>query len=310
LEPVIEELSDYGIEDLDVILAALNLGWSDEVLDEEEEYYFDETILTEAKLNILERQARVEEYLKLCLEAGEYKRYILKQIEAGEFEKAKEVAWKTITQAGDALVIAKSLRDAGYLPDALNLAEKGLTLDGNKYNLGIWLGSIEETQGQIDKAIKAYQAAFTSLPSLELYGVLKKLSGTNWGNLRSVLMQVLQASPHVDVLADVYLSEEEWDKAIGIADKAGEWDYSLIEKVADAVFPFRPDWVIQVSRKQAEGLIAKTQSKYYAIAASWLAKMKQAYLSSGRKAEWLSYLDELKNNYSRRPALQAELSRL
>jgi uncharacterized Zn finger protein len=114
----------------------------------------------------------------------------------------------------------------------------------------------------------------------------------------------------MDVLADVYLSEEEWDKAIGIADKAGEWDYSLIEKVADAVFPFRPDWVIQVSRKQAEGLIAKTQSKYYAIAASWLAKMKQAYLSSGRKAEWLSYLDELKNNYSRRPALQAELRRL
>ena len=123
-------------------------------------------------------------------------------------------------------------------------------------------------------------------------------------------MQVLQASPHVDVLADVYLSEEEWDKAISIADKAGEWNYSLIEKVADAVFPFRPDWVIQASRKQAEGLIAKTQSKYYAIAARWLAKMKQAYLASGRKEEWSSYLDELKNTYSRRPALQAELRKL
>jgi uncharacterized Zn finger protein len=309
LEPVVKELSAYGIDDLDVILAALNLGWS-EMLTEQEDYDHDETILTEAKLNILERQNRVEEYLKLCLEVGEYRRYILKQIEVGDFEKAKEVAWKTLTQASDALVIAKALRDAGHLPDALHLAEKGLDLDGSKHALGAWLGPIEETQGRIDKAIQAYQAAFTSLPSLELYNILKKLSGTKWGGLRPILMQILQASYHTDVLVDVYLSEEEWDKAISIADKAGEWNYSLIEKVADAVFPFRPDWVIQASRKQAEGLIAKTQSKYYAIAARWLAKMKQAYLASGRKEEWSSYLDELKNTYSRRPALQAELRKL
>lgn len=310
LEPVVEELSAYGIDDLDVILAALNLGWSEEVLDELEDYDYDESILTEAKLNILLRQNRVEEFLKLCLEAGEYRRYILKQIEVGNFEKAKQVAWKTITQASDALMVAKALRDAGYLLDALRLAEKGLDLDGNKHELGAWLGPIEETQGQIDKAIKAYQAAFTSLPSLELYSIIKKLSSANWGDLRPVLMQILQASPHTDVLVDVYLSEEEWDKAISIAKKAGEWNYSLIEKVADAVFPFRPDWVIQASRKQAEGLIAKTQSKYYATAARWLAKMKQAYLASGRKEEWLSYLEGLKSTYSRRPALQAELRKL
>ena len=310
LEPVIKELSAYGIDDLDVILAALNLGWSEEVLDDQEDYDYDETILTEAKLNILERQNRVEEYLKLCLEVGEYRRYILKQIELGDFEKAKEVAWKTLTQASDALVIAKALRDAGHLPDALHLAEKGLDLDGSKHALGTWLGPIEESQGQIDKAIQAYQVAFTSLPSLELYSILKKLSGANWENLRLILMQVLQVSHRTDVLVDVYLCEEEWDKAISIADKAGEWNYSLIQKVVDAVLPFRPDWVIQASRKQAEGLIAKTQSKYYAIAASWLAKMKQAYLASGRKEEWSSYLDELKNTYSRRPALQAELRKL
>jgi uncharacterized Zn finger protein len=310
LEPVVEELGAYGIDDLDVILAALNLGWSEEVLDEQEDYDFEESILTEAKLNILERQNRVEEYLKLCLEVGEYRRYILKQIEVGEFEKAKEVAWITITQASDALVIAKSLRDAGHLSDALHLAEKGLDLDGRKHELGVWLGPIEETQGQIDKAIKAYQAAFTSLPSLTLYGTLNKLSGRNWGDLKPVLMQVLQASPHMDVLVDVYLSEEEWDKAISIANKAGEWNYSLVEKVADAVIPFRPDWVIQASRNQAEGLIAKTQSKYYVIAARWLTKMKQAYLASGRKEEWLSYLEGLKSTYARRPALQAELRKL
>jgi uncharacterized Zn finger protein len=310
LEPVLEELRSFGIDDLDVILAALNLGWTGEVLNEQEDYDYDASILTEAKLDILERHNRVEEYLQLCLEAGEYRRYILKQIEAGEFEKANEVAWKTLTQASDALKVAKALRDAGHLQDALLLAEKGLELDGNKHELGAWLGSIEETQGQIDKAIKAYQSAFTSLPSLELYNRLKKLCGINWEILRPALLQVLEASAHMDVLVDVYLSEEEWDKAISVAQKAGDWNYSLIGKVADAVSPFRPDWVIQSSKKQAEGLIAKTQSKYYVTAARWLAKMKQASLSSGRKEEWLSYLNELKNTYSRRPALQAELRKL
>jgi uncharacterized Zn finger protein len=57
-------------------------------------------------------------------------------------------------------------------------------------------------------------------------------------------------------------------------------------------------------------LIARTQSKYYSIAVNWLGKMKKAYISTGRKAEWLEYLENLKAKYYRRPALQAELRRL
>ena len=39
-------------------------------------------------------------------------------------------------------------------------------------------------------------------------------------------------------------------------------------------------------------------------------KMKKAYISSDRKKEWISYLEDLKSTYSRRPALQAELRKL
>ena len=123
-------------------------------------------------------------------------------------------------------------------------------------------------------------------------------------------MQSLKASPYTNVLVDVYLFEEAWDEAIVVADQTADWDYSLIDKVVDAVLPFRPDWVIQASRKQAEGLIVKTQSKYYAIAENWLAKMKNAYLASDRKPEWLTYLEDLKITNSRQPTLQAELRKL
>ena len=310
LEPVIEEFNAYGIDDLAVILAALNRGWSDEARGELEDNSYDETILNAAKLNILERQSRVEDFLNLCLETGEYLRYILKQIELGEYRKAVTVAWKTLAQADDALRVARGLRDAGRLEAALRLAEKGLRLGGSKYDLGAWLGPIEETRGRVEQAIQAYKAAFTSLPSLELYQNLKSLSGNDWEILKPALMRVFDGDRHANELVDVYLFEEEWDAAVAVADRVGVWQYNLIEKVADGVITVRPDWVIQASQKQAQALIDKTQSKYYSIAAQWLAKMKQAYLSTGRISEWLAYLDELKSTYARRPALLAELMKL
>ena len=108
----------------------------------------------------------------------------------------------------------------------------------------------------------------------------------------------------------IYLNEEEWDAAIAVANRIGDWQNNLIEKVADGVISVRQDWVIQACQNQAQSLIDKTQSKYYAIAGRWLSKMKQAYVSTDRKAEWQAYLDGLKSTYSRRPALQAKLREL
>jgi uncharacterized Zn finger protein len=88
------------------------------------------------------------------------------------------------------------------------------------------------------------------------------------------------------------------------ADQGSAWDYRLVEKVAEAVIAHRPDWVIQASRRQAESLIERTQSKYYPHAARWLAYMKRAYTQKGELAEWEAYLSSLKSTYARRPALQ------
>jgi len=312
LEPIISDLHSYGFDDLDVILIAINRGWSDEPLIEAEDYnprYAN--YLNEVKLNILERKNHIEEYLKICLKSGAIVRYVLKQIEIGEIDRALEVAFKNIASSDEALAVAIALREANRLSDALSLAEKGVEMEGRKNELGLWLGPIEETQGRTEQAIQAYLAAYYEAPTLELYNALKRLTAENWLHLRPILMLKLQENPsHARVLADVYLAEHEWDQAIAIACKVSQWDYVLVEKVVDAVLPHRPDWVIQACEAQAEGLIARTQSKYYSIAVNWLGKMKKAYISTGRKAEWLEYLENLKAKYYRRPALQAELRRL
>ena len=322
----LDELSDYDIEGMDVAMAALEQGWNlespsemeedkewdDEEEDEEEEFDYDEITgreLNEARLNVLERQGRADEFLALS-QTVDSRRYTLKLLELGRADEALQTAMTRVGLAQDLLVVAQAFREANRLPDALTLGERGLTLYGNKHALGVWLGPLEEAQGRTEQAFAAYQAAFAEGPSLEIYLSLKRLSGPEWVEHQPRVMEILRASPRSDVLADVYLAEQEWDAAIRLANQAGEWNYTLIEKVADAVSPHRPDWVIQISRKQAEGLIVKTQSKRYPAAARWLAKMKKAYLHAGRASEWQAYFDNLKTTYARRPALQAELRKL
>ena len=68
--------------------------------------------------------------------------------------------------------------------------------------------------------------------------------------------------------------------------------------------------MIRVSIKQAEKLIAETQSKYYPAAADWLRKAKAAYAQMDQTSQWEKYFQQLKGQYKRRPALQAQLARL
>jgi uncharacterized Zn finger protein len=314
LEPVTNKLMDYGIGGLEVALAALKQGWNNEVgedweIEDEEEGYkwYGEMDLTQAKLNVLERQGRTEEYLNLCLPAGEYRRYVLKLLEVGRNEEAITIALDSLTSAEDALSVAQKMRDLGHVRDAVAMGERGLSLAGHKHSLGTWLGPLEEAQGRIGPAVQAYLAAFTSIPSLELYQTVRRLAGSNWDELRLKMVECLRETSHLSVLADVYLLEGDWDAAIHVADQVGFWSYSLIEKVADAVLSHHPEWVIRVSIAQAEGLIEKTQSKYYPAAARWLLKAKLAHLASGRQNEWQVYLSDIKTTYARRPALQKEL---
>jgi len=324
VEQIWDYLSDYGIDGLQVAATALKHGWEDAVfasdeespqedeeLDEDDDwdgYVIDELIA--ARLNVLERQGRTDEYLDLCLQTREYLRYVIKLLEIGRVDEAVVVAINQLETAESALLVAQRLRDLDRIDDALNVAERGLSLAGRKYDLGCWLGPIQESQGNTDQAILAYRAAFNEMPSLELYQTLKRPCGPRWETIRSQLMDILRSSANSHVLADVYLFEKEWDAAIRLADQGSAWDYRLVEKVAEAVIVHRPDWVIQSSRRQAESLIERTQSKYYPYAARWLAYMKRAYLIKGEPAEWEAYLSNLKSTYVRRPALQKELKKL
>jgi uncharacterized Zn finger protein len=299
---------------------------NDEDLDDEEEYD-DEDVdvseeadttggsgyrpadLIEAKLNVLQRQNRVDEYLALCQAAGRHLRYALKLCELDRVVEAVKFARTRLTTTSEALQLAQQLRTLNQLTEALAIGERGLKLDGNKRSLAEWLAPIEEAQGRKPQALKAWLAAFNENPTLETYQTIQQLAGPKWTTLRPHLMTALHKYYSKLPLAQVLIYEEAWPDAMALADQRNV-DYTVVETVADAVIQQQPDWVMRVSVKHAERLMVEPKSSNYPIAAAWLKRAKAAYQQLGQNAEWQRYLAHIKEQYKRRPALQAQLKRL
>lgn len=342
LDDLHEKLSDYGVDGLEVAIAAAKYGWSelpgeetyrfnDEGYEDEDEWEDEDDgeletsgsyqhfssrsedsvagALTRARLNVLERQGRVEDYLALCLKSGAHLRYSLKLCELDRAKEAVSYALKHLTHAGEALTLAQRLREMDRIEEAIRVGERGLKLDGHKTALGEWLGPIEEAQGRASQALEAWLAAFRESPKLETYKTIKRLAGSRWNKVKPEVTAALEKYYSKQPLAEVLLFEKEWDEAIKVADKNAS-DYRLVGTVADALIADRPEWVIRASIRQAEKLIEPTKSNLYPIAADWLRRAKAAYAKLGQKDEWQKYLNDLKEKYRRRPSLQSQLRNL
>jgi uncharacterized Zn finger protein len=345
LEKLIDYAGDYGMEgNLDIAVQAAKFGWEnipekaahpwrrssivdkqdweegeeDEDQDEEEEdepreWGWPPTTslddLTEARLNVLDRQGRTEEYLALCRKEERHLRYALKLCDLKQVAEAVKYARKHLTLAKESLQLAQRLREARRVAEAIEIGEHGLKLEGPRAGLGEWLGPVEEAQGRTEEALAAWLAVFAERPSLEIYKTIQRLAGPGWDRLRPKVMATLRQSHDRQALAEVLLLEEEWDEATKVAEGRDAW-YTIVETVADGVMPHRPEWVVKISLRHAERLMYEPKSKNYPIAAAWLKRAKQAYKLLGKTEEWQKYLRETKEKYKRRPALQNQLARL
>jgi len=343
LKKLIKYADDYGMEgNLDLAIQAAQFGWEvitpsemkrqiardsddDEWVDtaiedygwSEEEVYDGRdwgqplvwSDLTDAKINVLDRQGKVEEYLALCKKTKHHLRYAIKLCELKRVSEAMKYAKKHLKLADEAQQMAERLRALRHIPEAIEVGEHGLELQPPKYQLGVWLGLVEEAQGRNQEALAAWLAAFPESPSLEMYQTIKRLAESRWRKLRPQVMEQLNKSGDKQVCAEVHLLEEEWDEAIQVAEGRGVW-YTVVEIVADRVIEHRPEWVKRVSLKHAERLMEEVKSKNYPIAAAWLKRVKQADQHLGQTQEWKTYLAKVKEKYKRRPALQNQLERL
>lgn len=345
------ELEDYGIEDaFDAALCAATYGWdyaplrkamlnqdqmseadvSDQAAedeydddewddeleaeydDEDEETWFVDE-LTEAWLNVLERQGRTEEFLNLARNRGQIQRYVTMLVKVGRIAEAVHYGLSGSLSPGDALAVAKALREHGEHRAALGVAERGLDLGGqDAYPLAVWLRDTAMAQGDRSLALKAARTAFAASISLTDYLAVQAVAGESWPILRKELLRQLreQKSGGIQGPVEVFLHEGLVDDAIKLVDRQGYADYGTLGRIADAAYASHPDWVIRQCLRQAEPIMDEGKSKYYHHALSWLEKARRAYLAAGRSDEWRTYCEGLISRHGRKHSLMPGLKAL
>jgi uncharacterized Zn finger protein len=319
------ELDDYGVDEaFDAPQTAALDGWDYPPLkrvlqgtiteqgawDGEPPYYADD--LTEARLHILERRGRFQEYLYLAEAEGHTEEYVTMLVRMGRVEEAISYGQQYLATTSEALALAKALYEHGEVEQGLQMAEHGLTLEGRKATLAKWLRDQALSMGEKTRALPAAEAAFRDEISLENYQQAAEIAGEQWPERRIELLNYARntKSSYPKGHIDVFLHEERIDDAIAALDTYAS--HTLVEQVVDAALQAQSqlEWVIQACRKHAEYIMDRGKAELYHSAANWLAKARKAYYMQGSEVEWQTYLDELLSQHGRKYKLVPMLKAL
>jgi uncharacterized Zn finger protein len=317
------EVDDYGVDEaFEAAVAAVQQGWNypplmrvlqGEITDKgawEDEAPSSADALAMARLNVLERQERSQEYLYLAEAEGQTERYVTMLVRLGRVPEAVDYGLQYLGTTAEALALAKALREREALQAALQIAEHGLTLEGTKVPLATWMADLALGMGETERALEAALIAFRGAPELAAYQRVQELAEERWPELRTELLAHLrQGRAYVPQGAiEIFLYEGLVEDAMR-AVKSGA-SYTLLAQVVDAAIPSHADWAIQICRQQAEPIMQQGQSQHYHHAARWLEKARAAYRTAGREKEWQAYLAEIMTRYRRKYSLMPRLEAL
>ncbi len=323
LKDNLEAWQDQLDGNLDMSLEALRQGWDYPPLqhvlegeitslgawENESPYYADD--LAKIRLQILERQERYDEYLYLAQAEGQTKEYLTMLGQLGRVAEAVTEAATQMVTKEEAFALAKTLREQGALPQALEIGHKGLSLPGQYgADLATWTSDLAEGLGDSAIALEARIQAFAAKPSLGDYHKAKELAGTEWLTVQPSLLKDLRHSQHWganQAKVDIFLEEDLIQDAIAAVKDLSSYSADLIHRVMDVAIQTQPEWVINNARGRAEDIINRGKASAYNHAANWLRRMRLAYLAAGKQADWTNYRNQLIQTHGRKYKLMGFL---
>ncbi|MEH2288911.1 SWIM zinc finger family protein [Nostoc sp.] len=315
----LEAWQDEWNADFGLVMEALRQGWNYPPLlqvlqgnitergawEEDVPDYADDLALI--RLKILERQERYQEYLYLAEAEGQTQQYLTMLGRLGRVEEAIDAAQSQMNSMEEAFALAKRFSVQGALQQALDIAESGLNLPGNcQYELGIWASDLAIELGNSEAALLVIKAAFQVKPSFVDYQRMAQLAGKNWKSVKTDLLRIVRTYNGwgtESAKVDIFLHEGLIDEAIAIASELSSDRLELIHRVMDVAILHNPGWVIDNARRRAEKIMDAGKAEYYYYAVEWLKKARNAYLESGKKADWLSYRENLMQTHARKRKL-------
>ncbi|MFP9193716.1 SWIM zinc finger domain-containing protein [Natrialbaceae archaeon A-CW1-1] len=279
---------------------------------DDDSHWYEEDIVA-ARLAILERQGRAEEYLNLARATGQTQSYAEMLIREGNVEEAVEYGIERLSTPTELLELAKTLREHDHEAAALTVAEHGLMVDGRgKDTLAGWLRDRAASAGETDLALEAAITAFEASPSLQSYQAVEEIAGDDWEEVRPKLLDTFRRQelsyPTASRAVEVFIHEGLYDEAIEVADRFSQT--SVVEPVVEAVLDERPQWAISVCKEQAEPIIEQGKHDSYRTAVHWLERAGKAARASGELDEWRAYVKEIKDEHYRKYKLRPMLEDL
>ena len=303
--------------DFAIILTALKEGWEEELLQailqgkvkvedtEEKPYYQDD--LTLIRLKLLKQKGRHEEYLNLAKATNQTQEYLIMLAWLDRIEEAIQTAQTEMTTMEEAMALSNALQNQGATEEALQIAQRGLTLSGDcDYKLATWIVELTQELQDPDLILAANLKVFEIEASFEQYTKLKTLAGEDWNSLKLDLLDLLQTQHGWRVQEEkirIFLAENLVEDAIAGVKQISDYQKDLIQLVMDAAMSVQPDWVIEKASKMAEAIMDAGKADHYNQAVNWLKNVKEAYSKSGRRAEWLTYRENLVNLHQRKRKL-------
>jgi uncharacterized Zn finger protein len=287
LETALDQWWDYP-----PLVAAMQGNISDKGAWEGEAPYFADE-LTLARLRILQRQGRIEEYIHLAEAGGQTSLYINMLARSGQVERAVAEAQQYLVVPVDVLSLAQALVEQGEPTSALAVAAHGLGLSeyGDRRELARWTVAQAEQAGDRALALRAAQVAFMSGLALDDYKAAERLAGADWPMLKTgLLAQIGEPGVRGNPL-DVYLYEQMWVEAMALIDRS-PWGGDL-QRVIELTRADYPDWGIQHCKRQADSIMDAKKAKDYDRAGEWLRIARYIFRQHHREAEWQAYLRSL-----------------
>lgn len=307
-------------------LVAVLQGQAEDLWEDERPNYADQ--LTRIRLEILNQQKRYPEYLNLALAEDLVEEYLVVLAQLGRTAEVVSASIR-LQHTGQALAIAKVLKEQATLPEALFIAQEGLKIpdrsvttaaennifimrsspipDRHRYELADWTSELAQELGDTATALTAQIVAFKLRPSLRGYQQAQQLADEKtWQTLQPELLQHLRAMnwSHAEAKVQIFLQEGSIDDAITTVDDR-YINKNLIQVVMDAAISHRPEWVIAKAVPLAEDIMNRGQAESYQEAVNWLTKARSAYIQAGQQSEWRKYQTELMAIHGRKRKLMS-----
>jgi uncharacterized Zn finger protein len=260
-----------------------------------------------------ERHGQENAAAALIREMGTPQQRAFLLVDEGKTDEAVALARKHFTQLPGLMEqFADALVEAGAKDDALALMTEQAEKKDAYWNYIEWLVKHHRKHGDPQEALKWQQKVFTQHPSVEAFKVLREVSSklSRWEQVRADVLGVLEREKRMDALIEIALHEGDVARALELLPRVSGWgwrDYK--SEVAQAAEKDHPEAALSLYKEVVEQAIGRRGRDSYQEAAEYLKRVKKLYKRLNAQSDWDGYIQGLRTQYARLPALQEELRR-